>query len=79
MKFKIYVDETRTFRHEFIVEAESQAELDSALNEIESERMLGINDYEFSLKANCKVIESIEDEDGELDGIECTDIEEVEQ
>ena len=27
MKFKIYVDETRTFRHEFIVEAENQEEL----------------------------------------------------
>lgn len=79
MKFKIYVDETRTFRHEFIVEAESQKELDSVLDEIESERMLGINDYEFSLREKCNLVESAEDQDGDLGEIECTDLEEIEE
>ncbi|MDU4477663.1 hypothetical protein [Clostridium sp.] len=79
MKFKIYVDETRTFRHEFIVEAESQEELDSVLDEIESERMLGINDYEFSLREKCNLVESAEDQDGDLGEIECTDMEEIEE
>lgn len=79
MKFKIYVDETRTFRHEFIVEAENQEELDSVLDEIKSERMLGINDYEVSLKEKCNVIESVEDQDGDLGEIECTDMEEIEE
>lgn len=79
MKFKIYVDETRTFRHEFIVEAESQEELDSTLDEIESERMLGINDYEFSLREKCNLVESVEDQDGDLGEIECTDLEEIEE
>lgn len=79
MKFKIYVDETRTFRHEFIVEAESQKELDSVLDEIESERMLGINDYEFALREKCNLVESVEDQDGDLGEIECTDLEEIDE
>lgn len=79
MKFKIYVDETRTFRHEFIVEAESQEKLDSVLDEIGSERMLGINDYEFSLREKCNLVESAEDQDGDLGEIECTDLEEIEE
>ena len=79
MKFKIYVDETRTFRHEFIVEAESQEELDSVLDEIESERMLGINDYEFALREKCNLVESVEDQDGDLGEIECTDLEEIDE
>ena len=79
MKFKIFVNETRTFRHEFIVEADSEGALDSALDEIESERMIGINDYEFMLREKCKVIESIEDLDGDLGEIECTDLEEIDE
>ena len=79
MKFKIYVDETRTFRHEFIVEVESQEELDSVLDEIGSERMLGINDYEFSLREKCNLVESAEDQDGDLGEIECTDLEEIKE
>ena len=75
MKFKIYVDETRSFRHEFIVEADSEGALDNILDSIENEKMLGINDYEFMLREKCKVIESIEDQDGDLGEIECTDLE----
>lgn len=79
MKFKIYVDETRTFRHEFIVEVESQEELDSVLDEIGSERMLGINDYEFSLREKCNLVESAEDQDGDLGEIECTDFKKLKE
>lgn len=80
MKFKIEVDETRNFRHEFVVEAENADKLDSILDEIESERMLGINDYEGLLEENgLKIIESVTDEDGDLGGIECTDIEDFEE
>ena len=75
MKFKIYVEETRSFRHQFIVEADSEGTLDNILDSIENERMLGINDYEFMLREKCKVIERIEDQDGDLGEIECTDLE----
>ncbi len=79
MKFKIKVDETRSFRHEFVVEAENADKLDSILDEIESECIVGINDYESSLRDKCKVIESVTDEDGDLGEIECTDIEDFEE
>ena len=79
MKFKIYVDETRTFRHTFVVEADSENKLNKILDSIESESMLGINDYEFSLREKCNLTESIEDQDGDLGEIECTDLEEIEE
>lgn len=76
-KFEIEVDETRIFRHSFIVEVESEEDLDFILDKIQSEKPLGINDYKYSLKDNCEVVESVEDEDGELDEIECSDISEL--
>ena len=41
--------------------------------------MLGINDYEFSLREKCNLVESAEDQDGDLGEIECTDLEEIEE
>lgn len=79
MKFKIYVDETRTFRHELIVQADSENQLNEILDSVESESMLGINEYEDLLMERCNVIESVEDQDGDLGEIECTDLEEIEE
>lgn len=79
MKFRIHIDETRTFRHQFVVEADSEEAIDSIIDSIESDGMIGINDYEFMLREKCKVIESIEDQDGDLDEIEYTDLEEIDE
>ena len=55
MKFRIHIDETRTFRHQFVVEADSEEAIDSIIDSIESDGMIGINDYEFMLREKCKV------------------------
>ncbi|CAI3579176.1 MAG: hypothetical protein KIC47_16530 [Clostridium sp.] len=73
MKFKIYVDETRAFRHTFVVEVDSEKQLNEILDSVESESMLGINEYEDLLMERCNVIESIKDQDGDLGEIECND------
>lgn len=75
-KFKLEIEETRTFRHTVVVEAESEEKLDEILNDIESKSLLGFSDYEFYLgeENGCNIVQSSEDLDGDLNSIECTDI-----
>lgn len=73
-RFKIEVDETRVFRHEFVIDAENEDELNSVLDAVEAENILGIEDYEFALREKCRVVENVKDEDGDLKEIECTDL-----
>ncbi|OSA88770.1 UNVERIFIED_ORG: hypothetical protein B2H98_17005 [Clostridium botulinum] len=78
-RFNIEIDETRIFRHTLTVEAESEEELDSILTDLECEDTpMDVDAYCYGLsQRNCKVIENSIDENGDLDEIECVDIEEM--
>ena len=76
-KFKIEVEETRTFRHSFVIEAEKEEDVNSIIEDIESGGtiLMDYSDYDLALsEKNCNVVESCEDQDGDLNEIECTDI-----
>ena len=57
MKFKLYVDEIRSYKHEIIVEAESEADVDCALDEVEAEKINDFEDYKNLIKEKLTTVE----------------------
>lgn len=80
MKFKLLIEETVTYKHEIIVEADSEKALDKACNEIEGRNSIceSGSDYAFLLEnKGFKNVEFIEDGSGDMPSVECTDLFEI--
>ena len=77
MKFKVQIDEISIFSHEIIVEADTDFELDRALDELES-RGNHPDDipYYLSEENGIKIVKFTKDESGECK-FECPDYLEV--
>lgn len=77
MKFKVQIDEISIFSHEIIVEADTDFELDRALDELES-RGNHPDDipYYLSEENGIKIVKFTKDESGECK-FECPDYSEV--
>ena len=71
MKFKLEIQETVTYRHEIIVEANDENELNKACDKVEEELLCSGSDYAMFLKANgLDKVEFIEDESGDTPDVE---------
>ena len=77
MKFKVQIDEISIFSHEIIVEADTDFELDRALDELES-RGNHPDDipYYLSEENGIKIVKFTKDESGECK-FECPDYSEL--
>lgn len=77
MKFKVQIDEISIFSHEIIVEADTDFELDRALDELES-RGNHPDDIPYYLNEEngIKIVKFTKDESGECK-FECPDYSEV--
>lgn len=76
MKFKIEVEEKVTYRHTVTVEAETQTDVDYALDALGREGMHPDDICGYLRDNNVKIIEFVKDESGECE-FEGTDIEEI--
>ncbi|MGN2368935.1 hypothetical protein ACTFJW_02610 [Clostridium cagae] len=78
-KFKIEIDENVTYRHELVVEAESEEILNKALNEIERHGNHP-DDIGYYLKnEDVEILELTKDVDGDGCDFECTDLDEIKE
>ena len=77
MKFKVQIDEISVFSHEIIVEADTDFELDRALDELES-RSNHPDDIPYYLNEEngIKIVKFTKDESGECK-FECPDYSEL--
>lgn len=77
MKFKVQIDEISVFSHEIIVEADTDFELDRALDELES-RGNHPDDIQYYLNEEngIKIVKFTKDESGECK-FECPDYSEL--
>lgn len=79
MKYRLYIDEVIKFRHEMLIEIDedkiSDEKLQNILNKAEKEgNQMGWDYISNSLEhQNIKVLEIVEDNNGDIDEVEITD------
>lgn len=75
MKYRLQIEETVTYRHEIIVETDSESKLNKACDEVEKEILCSGSDYALFLKQKgFDKVDFIEDQSGDMPNIECTDL-----
>ena len=75
-KYKVYVTESVKFSHEIIIEVDDNCDIDRILDRAETECCF--DDVIGSLKDDdCKIIERINDEDGDYGDINIDDMNEI--
>lgn len=73
MKFILEIEERIKLNHKLVVEANSEGELESILDRIETDDLDILEDYEYELTKNgIKIAEEVKDGSGEAT-LECTD------
>lgn len=77
MKYKVYIEETRTFRHTVILE--SYEDIDETLDQSQIGECVHLDDVVSALEdEGCNVTEIIEDDNGNSE-FECDEYEELEE
>lgn len=79
MKKNIIVEETVKFHHEIIIEG-TEEDIDAALDEAETNRVRGLDDYVDALEKHVKVISVCDDyHGGDTEDIEYYDEEDIDE
>lgn len=76
-KFEILVNEIVNHQHRVIAEAESEEDVEDALNYADSQRAICADDYIYNLKDMLKVVDVEEEYFVDIKEVECEDFNEI--